>query len=242
MMDREMRTLLTPRMIGLHLFAVAAIAVMVVLGLWQLGHYGERQDNSVRERSEQPAVPLDDVLGPDEAFTAAADGRQITATGSYAEPQFLVHGDDEGAPWLVTPLQTSDDAAVLVVRGRSSDMRPVPGGEVTVTGSLLPSQARADDPDPTDDVQPSLATSRLVADTQTDLYSGYVVLSEQQPVASDDLETVAPPTPEPSFTAGLRNLMYALQWWAFAAFALFMWWRISREEIHRQQPADTQVA
>ena len=24
---------------------------------------------------------------------------------------------------------------------------------------------------------------------------------------------------------GLRNLLYALQWWVFGAFALFVWWR-----------------
>lgn len=237
-----MRTLLTPRMLALHAFAVAAITAMVILGLWQLGHYGERQEMSVKEREEQSAVPIDAVLGPDAAFSAEADGRTVTATGTYAEPQFLVAGDDGPAPWLVTPLETGNDAAVLVVRGRSTQLRPAPAGEVTVTGTLLPSQARTEDPDPTDDVRPSLSTSRLVADVRTDLYSGYVVLDEQQPAAPDDLERVVPPAPDPSFTAGIRNLMYALQWWAFAAFAVFMWWRISREEIRRGAAADAQVA
>lgn len=237
-----MRALLSPRMLALHAFAVVAITVMVILGLWQLGHYGDRQDHSVQERASRPAVPIDDVLGPDQAFSAEADGRTVTVTGRYGQEQFLVAGDDGPQPWLVTPLETTDDAAVLVVRGRSSERRPAPGGEVEVTGTLLPSQARADDPDPTDDVRPSLATSRLVADVPTDLYSGYVVLSEQRPAPDPGLERVVPPTPDPSFTAGIRNLMYALQWWAFAAFALFMWWRIAREEVRRRATAEARVA
>ena len=30
---------------------------------------------------------------------------------------------------------------------------------------------------------------------------------------------------------GLRNLAYALQWWVFGAFALYMWWRMSTESV-----------
>jgi surfeit locus 1 family protein len=36
--------------------------------------------------------------------------------------------------------------------------------------------------------------------------------------------------PDTSFTTGLRNLMYALQWWVFGGFVVFMWWRILRED------------
>lgn len=222
-----MRTLLTPRMLGLHVFAVVAIAAMVVLGMWQLGAYGERQQVSAQQRADQAPVPIDDVLTPDGAFTAEADARRVTVTGSYGAQQFLVDGDDVRRPWLVTPLRTDNGASVLVVRGYAAGAEAPPGGEVTVTGSLLPSQAREDDPDPGDGIEPSVSIARLVAEVETDLYSGYVVLGSQQPAS--ELDEVTPPTVEPSFTAGLRNLMYALQWWAFAAFGVYMWWRIGRD-------------
>lgn len=233
-----MHPLLAPRMLALHVFAVAAIAVMVVLGLWQLGHYGERQATSARERAEAAPVPIDDVLGPDEAFSAEADARNVTVTGVYIEPQLLVDGDDDPTPWLVTPLRTHNGSSVLVVRGRSDTVRPAPTGPVTATGTLLPSQPREDDPDPTDDVQPSLSTARLIGDVPTDLYSGFLVLSAQEPPveAAAGLEQVPRPDAEPSLTAGLRNLMYALQWWVFAAFAAFMWWRIAREQLRGRRP------
>lgn len=30
---------------------------------------------------------------------------------------------------------------------------------------------------------------------------------------------------------GLRHLAYALQWWVFAGFAVFLWWRMVRAEM-----------
>ena len=44
------------------------------------------------------------------------------------------------------------------------------------------------------------------------------------------LTPVEPPLPDPSRWAGIRNLIYALQWWLFAAFVAFMWWRIAHED------------
>ena len=29
---------------------------------------------------------------------------------------------------------------------------------------------------------------------------------------------------------GLRNLLYAIEWWFFGAFAAFIWWRWVRDE------------
>jgi surfeit locus 1 family protein len=32
-------------------------------------------------------------------------------------------------------------------------------------------------------------------------------------------------------STGLRNLLYAFQWWVFGAFAIFMWWRWLMEDV-----------
>ena len=34
----------------------------------------------------------------------------------------------------------------------------------------------------------------------------------------------------PTFTA-LRNLLYGVEWWLFAALAVFLWWRWTRDEM-----------
>ena len=38
--------------------------------------------------------------------------------------------------------------------------------------------------------------------------------------------------------AGIRNLVYAVQWWVFAAFVAFMWWRMVSEPpgSHDERP------
>jgi cytochrome oxidase assembly protein ShyY1 len=213
-------------MLGLHLLAAALIAAMTLAGLWQLGSFRDRQALSADEVAAQQPVPLDDVLGPDEAFGAEADRRRVAVEGEYAAPQLLVE-PAVGDAQLVTPLLTPTGSAVLVVRGTSPTLAPAPAGPVEVVGTLLPSQARADDLDPGDERVPALNIAQLVGRFDFDVYSGFVILAEQQPVSR--LPTVAPPEPEPGLTAGLRNLMYALQWWAFGGFAGFFWWRIVRE-------------
>lgn len=37
-------------------------------------------------------------------------------------------------------------------------------------------------------------------------------------------------------TGDLRNYAYAFQWWAFVAFAIFLWARVLRDVAHRRDP------
>ena len=50
--------------------------------------------------------------------------------------------------------------------------------------------------------------------------------------------------PTPSGETGFkwRNAAYALQWWAFALFALYMWWRIVRDEGREDAAAQEAAA
>ena len=47
-------------------------------------------------------------------------------------------------------------------------------------------------------------------------------------VAADSL-------PDPDSSTGLRNLFYAIEWWVFGAFALFVWWRWAKDELERSR-------
>jgi hypothetical protein len=76
----------------------------------------------------------------------------------------------------------------------------------------------------------------LVLRWQSDVYDGYIVLTQATVAgapfrvdgirALSDEALVLPP-------AGIevRNLMYAWQWWIFAAFAIFLWGRFIRDEF-----------
>jgi cytochrome oxidase assembly protein ShyY1 len=236
-------SLLSPRMLGIHLLAVALVAAMVVVGLWQLGRYDEQQFQALRAAAtaaaNAPPVALDTVLRPDAAFPAAEVGTKVSTTGRYAPAgqQFYVRGrplNGRSGYWLLAPLRIRD-SAILVVRGwlAQPPERPpdAPAGTVTVTGWLQPPEAAptaAGAAPRADRVIRSISTAALVSQLPYDLYSGYVVLAAQRPPSSG-LEVVPQPVEQAAGAAGWRNLAYASQWWIFGAFVLFMWWRIVRD-------------
>lgn len=249
MTRRRPSALPTLKVVALTLLAVLSVAAMTVMGFWQLDAYQQRQALDAAETAQADPVPLDRLLGPDQAFTQQAHARPVVVRGEYADRQFVVERD-EGPDWAVAPLVTDTGSAILVVRGlveepaaagaENSAVPAPPDGPVRVTGSLQPSEVRGTDPDPRDDRVPTLSTAQLVDAVDTDLYSGFVVLTEQAP--PETLPRAAPPTPDASFTAGLRNLMYAVQWWVFAGFGVFLWWRMVREETGQTRARATDEA
>jgi surfeit locus 1 family protein len=228
MTRRRLPPYLALKLIGLTLLALVLVAAMVAMGLWQLDTYNRAQSVAAAETTRAAPVPLDSLLGPDQAFTAEAHGRPVMVEGTYDRPQLLLdRGSDR--PWVVAPLVTDSGAAILVVRGLAdSDPPPPPSGRVRVVGSLQPSEARGTDDRPGDGRVPTLSTAQLIDQVSHDLYSGFVVLTEQTPPST--LPEVPPPLPDASFTTGFRNLMYAVQWWLFGGFVAFLWWRIVREQ------------
>lgn len=240
-----LRVLTRPAMLGLHLLAVAAAAAMVVAGLWQFDSYSDSRDDAAAAVASGPVVPLGRVLGPDDALSDAALRTRVVAEGTYAGQQFLVRDrEDAGRPgyWVVTPLLVSaapgagtEPSALLVVRGwqDSAAVAPVPEGEVSVTGVLEPGE-EAPTAVGADGVVESVRIPTLLNAVSFDLYSGYLVRTAEQPPPDDGLRPVTPQPAGGSWTTGLRNLAYASQWWVFAAFGVFMWWRICAEEVARR--------
>ena len=218
------------RSAAVTLTAAVAVAAMTWLGLWQLGVYDDHQRDDAEAALERAAVPIDEVLGPDDALTTEALARPVVVTGQYAETDQLYVRDLDGADQtyaVVTPLVTATGSAVLVVRGSSDSTEALPpGGPVRIEGVLEPSNPDGAPLD-SDRVTNGINVAALVSATSTDLYGGYVIATSSVP--TDELMPVTPPTPDASRWAGIRNLLYAIQWWLFAAFVVFMWWRILNE-------------
>ena len=66
-------------------------------------------------------------------------------------------------------------------------------------------------------------------------FTGFVVLAESQPATA--LAVAPPPSYGRTEGMNLQNLAYAGEWWIFGGFALFLWWRIVREDAVRQREA-----
>lgn len=228
-----------PRVIGLHLFAIAAIGFCLFMGTWQLGVYDDRQADEGDARPGASAVPIAEVWSPDGVFTKDLDQQPVTVTGTFrpAAEQFWVTGRDQGdgtGAWLVAPV-TVQGAELFVVRGwapQTSDPAAfdVPTGEASLQAVLQPGEASGSGWDAATRTIGALRIPTLLNELgYDDLWSGYAISTEAAVPAG--LEAVEVPEADVSWTAGGRNLGYGLQWWVFAAFALFMWWRMAREIV-----------
>lgn len=227
----------TPGLIGLHVFAVVAVVFCVVMGLWQAGVYDSRKVDERADRQEVPRVAFAGLWGPDEPFEARLNHRPVSVTGTFApaDQQVWVTGKEQAGrtgAWLLAPVVIDGDA-LMVVRGWSpttGELPAVPDGEVTFDAVIEPGESTAAAYDPDERTIGSVRIPSLLNVTTYDLWSGFVISTDAD--VSGGLDLVPPPEPgDVSWTVGLRNLAYAVQWWVFGAFAVFMWWRMATESI-----------
>jgi cytochrome oxidase assembly protein ShyY1 len=240
-------TLLAPRSWWAHLLMVVAVSAAVLLGLWQLHVWSASREAEARDLSNAKPMPLAQVMTGDSAFPGHYLGQPVTFRGDWV-PRGTVYVSDRDLDgkrgyWVVTPVQVGG-SAMPVVRGWSPKPdAPRPTGQVQVDGWLQASEGSgAVDDDPHDDVIAEMRIPSIVEHVDTDLYSAYVV----DRVPTDGLAAVPPDSvPEISSSTSLRNLLYALQWWVFGGFALYIWVRWCRDEIDRSRTrttVDEQVA
>ncbi|MEV6210443.1 SURF1 family protein [Kitasatospora sp. NPDC051914] len=239
------RFLLTPRWLAGTILALAAIAVCLWLGSWQLGRFKEKAAaQHAAPLPAAPAVPLDQLLTPRQPWVGTdTAGRAVTASGTYdAANQLLVPNRTvEGVKgfYVLTPLRTTDGRAVTVVRGwaagPATHARPPapPSGHVTVTGRLHPSENSGMNGAIAGGLPPgqlgTIAPATLVNILPYDVYDGWVAAD----TAPNGLVSVASLRPRSGSGLNLRafqSLGYTLEWFVFAGFVVFMCFRLARHE------------
>ena len=237
------RFLLTPRWWGINVFVLLAIPFCIFMGSWQLGRFEDRVDShraaeQKPEPQEQKAVPLDELLPVDKETS----GRTATATGRYGE-QFLVPErelDGKRGSYVLTLLKTDGGRALPVVRGwlpQGGQAPAAPAGEVTVTGALQASESSGTDGVHTAGGLPSgrlgmISAASLVNLVPDDVYDAWVTLLK----ADDGLTAVPAAAPQNSGLdlKAFQNLGYTGEWFVFAGFVLFMWFRLVRREAEAE--------
>ncbi|HET6165322.1 MAG TPA: SURF1 family protein [Marmoricola sp.] len=229
--------LVRPRFWPGHLAMVVCVAVAAGLGLWQYDAWHDHRADAARDLESKPAKPLSAVMTGDSAFPGRSSGQPVSFSGSWLGADTVFVSDRERAGhkgfWVVTPvLVDGTRSAMPVVRGWSTGATaPDVSGSVAVTGWLQPSEADDSvDTDPQDDVVPSMRVASLVEHVDEDLYSGFVIA--RIPAAQGGIEPVRPAkVPGVSGFTGLRNLLYGIEWWVFAGFAVFIWVRWCRDSL-----------
>jgi surfeit locus 1 family protein len=224
-----------------HLLVVVLLGTAVLLGSWQFDAGRDERADAARNLTRADPVALTSVIGPDDPFPGDRVGQPVTLSGTWV-PEGTVYVAREAGFWVVTPLAVDGtDAALPVVRGVSDSAASEPvSGAADLTGWLQPPEGTgAADDDPDDDVLPQLRVADLVQRVSLDLYSGYAVATEPTPgLAAATLSQL----PDAGRLTGARNFLYALEWWVFGGFAVFVWVRYLldvRRERTGSRPVDT---
>ncbi len=239
-----LRTALRPKWLALFAVMVGVVVAFVELGAWQLDVARSRSAaDAVQAAAAQPAAPLRDVLEPHRPFRSDLSVRRVTVDGTYAGPQVLIADRrlaGRAGWWVVAPLRT-EGGTVAVLRGFVSDPADapaVPAGDVHVAGAIAPGESPSERTDLPSGQLGSVDLSVLVQRWPGDLYNAFVFATAEsgEGIPADlGLTRVPPPPPIPEGLSW-RNAAYALQWWMFAAFAVFMWVKMVRDD-HRFEEA-----
>ncbi len=244
------KILASPRWLIACIIVLAACAVMIRLGFWQLDRLAERKalNAQVQAAADAPAISLNAELTSARLTAAGLTDLQyhnVTVTGQYrpAEQVILrnqVYGNLPGYH-LLTPLAIEgSDYVILVDRGWLPLDQSHPAdwvgyaqpGSVTLTGKLqLPQNHSALIPaDPTLtpaqsrlDVWTMVNLTRIASQVQGKLLPVYLIRAAD-PAASAAPATLANlPLAQPlqvNLSEG-SHLSYAIQWFSFTAILLF---------------------
>ncbi|MFI7006014.1 SURF1 family protein [Streptomyces sp. NPDC050145] len=249
------RFLLTPRWWGINVFVLLAIPFCIFMGSWQLSRFEDRvQDHrSVTERAsaneKSKPAPLASLLPVDKVTS----GKRATATGRY-DRQFLVPDRDvDGRTgfYVVTLLRPEgadgSGGALPVVRGwlpgtASAAKAPAaPKGEVTVVGALQAAESAGSNGVSNTGGLPAgqvgvISAASLVNLVPYDVQDAWVTLDK----ADGGMTPVPATTPQGSGLdlKAFQNLGYTGEWFVFAGFVVFMWFRLVRREAEAVRDAE----
>jgi cytochrome oxidase assembly protein ShyY1 len=239
------------------------VAVMVTfgfLGLWQLNVARDKgRAEQIRTAPSRAVADIAAVLAPHAAFPRDGDGRRVTARGRYdGSGQILVAPRRLGGAsgyWVVTPLVVrSSGARIAVLRGFVTDPKqavaPDASTDVTVSGTLAPGESSSGGSGqvggslgstaPAGQLE-ALDLALLVNRWPGPMYNAVVFATGEQPDVTSSISPAVLRVPPPALAGGglsWRNAAYALQWWVFALFAAFMWWRMVRDDFEDSRPGE----
>lgn len=245
------RIALRPRWIAALLMALGVAAGFAALGQWQLER--SLESTIVDERDTETPVPLESVAEPQQVMTTDASGRLVSVSGEWMPGDDLIvtgrlsgndgsSGAGEPGDWVIRHLVTPDGASLAVAVGYGPVGAGIPNlsvGTADLTGRYVPSESPQ-----LSDFEAGERTAIAVAELVNlwaepgPVYSGYLVLD----AAPAGLETIAAPPPEAPTELNLLNLFYAIEWVIFGGFAVYLWWRLVKDEQEKRAAAGAEPA
>ena len=245
------RFLYRPSLVLLHVTVVAAIVLMINLGLWQYSRYGERIDFNkiVSARIDAQPKQLQSLLtelGTDGIEASDLEWLNVSVSGTYLDDQTLlavnrsqegISGVDPLTPFLIGGSSIdgdSGDQVVLVNRGfitQATATPKAPDGPVQLIARVRVSESRrfGELSDPTTGKLSEVINidlprlSQQIKKLNTEIY---LEVLDSQPKDSPAIARIA----DPVLSTG-SHLSYTAQWFIFSIFVAAGWVVVVRRRL-----------
>ena len=224
-----MRTAITPRWLVALAALIAFIIACIFLGQWQ---WDRTQDILAAERSAAAApIALQELVNDDGTWSNADVGRTVILDGTFTAQELQLPNREfqgQSGSWILTRFDLSSGGSIAVMRGLlpdGSQSTQVDATAVQLEGVLHPNEAFYEGANENSIV--TVDSAAIADEWGTDLIDGYVMVQRQDPEPSEPgaLVIVAPTVQVGDVPFPLQNFFYAIQWWIFAAFAIFVYAR-----------------
>ncbi len=224
-----MRTAITPRWLVALAALIAFIIACIFLGQWQ---WDRTQDILAAERSAAAApIALQELVNDDGTWSNADIGRTVILDGTFTAQELQLPNREfqgQSGSWILTRFDLSSGGSIAVMRGLlpdGSQSTQVDATAVQLEGVLHPNEAFYEGANENSIV--TVDSAAIADEWGTDLIDGYVMVQRQDPEPSEPgaLVIVAPTVQVGDVPFPLQNFFYAIQWWIFAAFAIFVYAR-----------------
>jgi cytochrome oxidase assembly protein ShyY1 len=251
------KTALKPRWIAGLVFAILVSGVFVLLSQWQFGR-SVQAEAPVTPATEQ-ARPLTETLTPGGFFPGSVSDQMVSAEGTYdPAKQVLVPGrlkDGNTGYWVVSAFSVTGAPALTGVAASPQTWIPVargwvadpddaaapPSGVVQLTGRLLPSESPLPETAPEPGRATAVSVAELINYWDVSSYQGFIAATSEVAEGSDvsaasvggDLKPLNIGPQPPAQKVNWLNVFYSVEWVVFAGFALFIWWRMVKDDYQR---------
>ena len=255
-----LKTAAKPKWIAALVFALAAAAVLVLLSQWQF-------TSSLQKDVAPPSVtekvqPLLQTMDPGEAMLGSIEGQLVTASGHFdTGKQVLVPSrvqEGQVGYWVVTAfvvdgapvlqgVAATKEAVIPVARGwvaSSENVPAAPSGNIELEGRLLNSEGPVLATDLPAGQVSALASAELTNIWDVTTYAAFIVSRSELADGTDvgaaaaaGLTPITVTATDQNDKVNWLNIFYAAEWFIFAGFALFLWWRLVADDYRRDQDA-----
>jgi surfeit locus 1 family protein len=229
-----------PRWIAALLLALALAAGFAWLGQWQLGRSIASAPSGGPDTEK--VAPLTSFATTNTSFRDDQLGRMASVDAHLVPGDWVLLSDrlNGGAEgwWLVGHAVTSDGADLAVALGWAPTRSAARAAEATATipsplvGRYLPTEA-PDMPSVEKGVQSASSVAAFINqwhDFSGTVYPGYLVAHEAPP----GLARIDSPKPIPPEALNWLNLFYAIEWAVFAGFAIYLWYRLVKDVVEKE--------